>query len=109
MNADVANIVARAEIIPRTPPCGSPDDGGDIPDDIIGAKILRLGTIAWDLLCELCWPIEGAGLVIDYLPIGSDTPRRASFGASELGVWLAYQGEVLTDKEPDPSQDRDRQ
>jgi hypothetical protein len=105
MKAEVANVVACADIIPRLAPSLGPDDGDAIPQDIVGAKILGIGTIAWGLLYDLTSPIEAAGLVIDYLPIGGESPRRVSFGASELGVWVAYQGGQASPVVRHPKQD----
>jgi hypothetical protein len=105
MKPEVAKVVAGAEIIPRLAPSHGPEDGDAIPDDIVGAQILGFGTIAWDLLEEVSSPIEAAGLVVDYLPHGSDSPRRVSFGASELGVWVAFQSDSLGPRTHAPSRD----
>ena len=64
-----------------------------MPDDIVGARIIGFGTVAWDAIYGVANPIEAAGLVIDYLPTDGGSARRISFGVSDLGVWVAYHGD----------------
>ena len=51
------------------------------PNDLIGATIVRFGTIPGE-------KVEGGGLVIDYKPVGSDEAKRIVFGFNELGMWV---------------------
>ena len=105
MNAEVANIIARADIIPRLAPSSGPNDGDAIPDDIVGATVLGFGTISWDALYDLTSPIETAGLVVDYIPSGGGPARRAAFGFSELGMGLTYRGDIGVAKMRRPTLD----
>jgi hypothetical protein len=78
------DILAHASIVPKLSP--STDDIA-IPDGIVGATILRFGTIAWEELNDV-------GLVIEYAPCDGSPPRRVSLGFSELGMWVEYLGEI---------------
>jgi hypothetical protein len=60
-------------------------DHGDIPKDLIGATILRMGTLPG-------LNVEGGGLVIDYRPRNSQETNRVVFGFNELGMWVQSQG-----------------
>ena len=51
------------------------------PSDLIGASIVRLGTIP-------SLDAEGGGLVIDYTPLGSTEEHRAVFEFSDVGMWV---------------------
>lgn len=59
-------------------------DGEPVPRDLIGATIVQFGS-----------PVGTDGdepeLVIDYLPAGQSTVRRALIGFSEVGMWLDSQ------------------
>jgi hypothetical protein len=55
----------------------------DIPEDLIGAKIVLFGTFKDNSL------VDGGGLVIDYQPINSDETRRVVFAFDETAMWLA--------------------
>ena len=51
------------------------------PMDLIGASIVRLGTIP-------SLDAEGGGLVIDYAPLDSTEEKRVVFEFSDVGMWL---------------------
>ena len=51
------------------------------PSDLIGASIVRLGTVP-DM------DAEGGGLVIDYTPLGSAEEKRVVFEFSDVGMWV---------------------
>jgi hypothetical protein len=36
--------------------------------------------------------VEGGGLIIDFIPDGSDTVRRVVFAFTELGMWIEFYG-----------------
>lgn len=57
------------------------DRHGSRPDDLTGATIVRFGTIPGD-------DVEGGGLVIDYMPIGSGEAKRIVFGFNDEGMWV---------------------
>lgn len=94
MKKEVVNIIASATIVPQLAPPHCLDESQKLPEGIVGATVLRFGTIAWEELGELTTPIEAAGLLIDYLPQGATSPRRVAFGFNELGMWVEYQGEI---------------
>jgi hypothetical protein len=71
------------ELLPKLPHYFRPHDGEEIPSDLVGATIIRIGTPAEAGL------IEGGGLVIDYRPEGSTEVRRVVFGFNELAMWVA--------------------
>jgi hypothetical protein len=52
----------------------------DVPNDMAGATIVRIGTIPGR-------DIEGGGLVIDYAPIGGGS-KRCVLAFNELGMWI---------------------
>jgi hypothetical protein len=53
----------------------------DLPGDMVGATIIRMGTIP-DL------EVEGGGLVIDYKPRGSRCAKRVVFGFNDVALWI---------------------
>ncbi len=71
------------EITDRLPNYFHPGRGGRIPDGLVGATIVRMGTFTEQ------GKVEGGGLVIDYRPPDSREVRRAVFAFNELGMWLA--------------------
>jgi hypothetical protein len=81
-------ILRGARIVKKLPDIFGRRD--ELPVGLEGAKIVQIGTFE-DLSLA-----EGGGLVIDYLPIGSDIPNRVVFGFNELGMWemAHFQGEV---------------
>jgi hypothetical protein len=91
MKPRIARLIAGADIVPRLAPSNGARDGRPIPDDILGAEIVRFGTIDGDLLPSWMSQVETVGLVIDYRPASSSVLRRAIFGFSELGMWIEHQ------------------
>jgi hypothetical protein len=51
-----------------------------------GAEIVKIGSVDDDGL-------EGGGLLIDYIPRGSDCIRRVVFAFNELGLWIEGEAE----------------
>jgi hypothetical protein len=70
------------ELIERLPDYFHPDQGKDIPRTLLGARILRIGTLAERN------NVAGGGLVIDFQQAGDRSVRRIIFGFSELGMWV---------------------
>ena len=70
-----------SEIISRWPSVFNLDESDSIPAELIGAKILAIGTTEED--------IEGGGLVIEFLPNGVSHCVRLTLAFTELGmcVW----------------------
>lgn len=87
-----ANL-ASGKVIPVLPKAFAPGSGKPLPDDIIGARIVRMGTMDADL--------EGGGLVIDYVPQDGAQICRVVLEFTELGMWVEYSGLVAT---PDEAQ-----
>ena len=83
--------LARIELIPNLPDLFHPEHGKPVPPDLIGAKIVEVGTIARET-ADSFGSIEGGGLVIDYVPRGSTLVQRTVLGFNELGMWVAYCG-----------------
>lgn len=69
------------KIVPNLAPHSVHSGGEPIPGDIIGARILDFGTIAWEEL-------EGVVLVIEYAPGDGSAPRRVGLEFTELGMWV---------------------
>lgn len=74
--AEVAEKAA-AEIIARLPKSYAPQDGEPIPVQLIGAKIIGIGTFADGSR------LQGGGLVVEYLPSDSINARRIVFEFDE--------------------------
>ena len=72
------------EIIPVLPASFGPERGKPLPAGIVGAKIVRIGTISNDSR------VEGGGLAIDYVPAGDDIAQRVVLGFNELGMWMEW-------------------
>lgn len=51
------------------------------PPDLIGATIVRFGTMPES-------KVEGGGLVIEYRPAESETTKRLTLAFNELGMWV---------------------
>jgi hypothetical protein len=78
---------ARLEILPFLPSFFSHYDD-KFPEDLIGATILRIGTLSEEAR------LEGGGLVIDYQKAGDDKTSRVVFAFNELGMWAAWNGQL---------------
>ena len=57
-----------------------------LPKGLIGAEILDIGTV------EDAGMVEGGGLVIDFLPAGSQQTHRVVLGFNEIGMWAEATG-----------------
>lgn len=84
--------VATADIVHKLPCRFGTDQGKRLPQYLVGATILRIGALADPKLSE-----GGGGLVIDYRPEHSAEPRRTVLSFNEIGMWVQYQGELLSD------------
>lgn len=62
----------------------APRDGRGELADLVGAKIVQIGTAAPGLF-------EGGGLLIDYLRPGNGTLCRIVLAFSERGMWVEHQ------------------
>ena len=72
------STAAALQVIPRLPHFRDPAGSGDpLPDDIIGARIVNMGS------SPPAAGVEGGGLVIDYIPQGQPVVRRARLPRSE--------------------------
>lgn len=72
-----------ASVIPRLPARRDPAVRGDaLPEDIIGAIIVRFGAAPPE--CDL----EGGGLIVDYIPKEATEPKRLVLAFNELGMWI---------------------
>jgi hypothetical protein len=81
------------QIVPVLPDHFNVSRGDAVPDDLVGAQILRFGTFENS-------SIEGRGLVIDYQRPEATETHRIVFAFNELGMWVAWKGQL----EPVPSQ-----
>jgi hypothetical protein len=91
--------LATAKIIPLLPSYFHPESGQPIPGGLIGARIIRMGTVS------LSDPPEGGGLVIDYQERGSKQTKRVVFAFNELGMWVKHEGFLAQRASPGESQE----
>jgi len=77
------------EVVPCLPAIFPSGQGRPFPADLIGATILRIGTVSRERA------VEGGGLVIDYRKPGGKTARRIILAFSEVGMWVAHQGKCV--------------
>lgn len=84
-------------IVPVLPDRFHPEQGDEIPEDLVDATILRIGT-ANDI------DVEGGGLIIDYIPAHYrpewDRIFRVVFGFNELGMWVEHRSEITSQDYP---------
>jgi hypothetical protein len=80
--------LASAGVLPKLPSVYGRDPRdpktNDMPSAMVGATIMAIGAI------EGVINVEGGGLVIDYLPVGSKNLQRVVFGFTEMGMWIEY-------------------
>lgn len=75
--------MSKFSILPKWPDWFDPSRGDDVPAELIGAKIITIGS-----------PIgmkekpEGGGLIIEYVPAHSDQKKVLILGFNELGMWV---------------------
>ena len=79
----------KLDVIDCLPNSFHPDDGDDYPTDLIGAKIVRFGTVDKDDAANTEPSLEGGGLVIDYVSEGATCPSRLVLAFNGLGMWVA--------------------
>lgn len=72
------------KLLAKLPNYFHPDEGFDVPADIIGSRIVSFGTFAEDRL------IDGGGLVIEYVPSGSRATKRIVLAFGETGMWIEF-------------------
>jgi hypothetical protein len=77
-------------VVGRLPNWRGASNGRSLPDGLNGATIVRFGTISADE-CNLCTPRpQGGGLVIDYVPRGSDAITRVVLSFDETEMWTTW-------------------
>jgi hypothetical protein len=84
--------LADIDVIPRLPHWPGP--GAPLPPGLIGAKILKFGTVEEEIANEVLRGLEGGGLLIHYLPEGETEPKTVAFSMSECGMWVEYPKEI---------------
>lgn len=73
--------LAEVDVLPSLPDRSIARPPEDMPNDLIGAKIIRIGTPAKR-------GVEGGGLVIDYVTEDSTSSKRIVFAFNERGMWI---------------------
>lgn len=84
MEKDDGLDFSKLDVIPRLPHYTTPEDGEALPNGLIGATILRMGTAKMP-------HVEGGGLIIDFVPQGTTRQRRIVLEFNELGMWVRAQ------------------
>ncbi len=69
--------------------------GFEFPPDVVGARIVRFGTLAER--------VEAGLLVIDYMPKGRNEVRRLRLAFNDMGMWVDDPSE---DKAPESDPER---
>jgi hypothetical protein len=81
------NPLADADVFEGLPPAEHYLDRAEtLFRSLAGARIIRAGAPVTDK------PVEGGGLVIDYVRDGDDQVRRLVFGFNDEGMWVEYEG-----------------
>lgn len=78
------NRYAELEVIPKLADYFHADAGAAIPADISGSKIVRFGTAVADPR------LAGGGLIIDYIPAGSERIKRLVLEFSDTGMDFTF-------------------
>jgi hypothetical protein len=76
--------------IERLPIAYTAEGGDPVPQQLLGAKIVRLGTMHY----RSGQGAESGGFAIEYIPADSTQTRRIVFGFSEQGLWV-YSDDLL--------------
>ena len=93
--ANKRSYFSQMKVVDRLPHWRGDASGDLLPDGLIGANVVRFGTISRDDR-DGCVPRpEGGGLVIDYVPKGSRATVRTVFSFDEGGMWVVY-NEVIS-------------
>jgi hypothetical protein len=75
------------KVIPSLPRSGHAAHGGeDLIAALTGARIVQIGAPSNDD------GLEGGGLVIDYIPVGSPQTKRVVLSFNEMAMWVAWEG-----------------
>ena len=67
-------------LLPLWPNAFDRERGDLVPDDLIGARIVAIGTTQEE--------IEGGGFVIEYEPVAAQHCVRLTLAFTELGMWV---------------------
>ena len=70
------------EIVPKWPCRGMLETAEEVPSALVGATIVAIGMPDDERL------VEGGGLVIDFIPLGSTKPDRIVLAFTECGMWV---------------------
>jgi hypothetical protein len=88
--------LSRADVLPNLPNYFHPEDGDPLPAGLVGARIVRFGTLPRTTHGTPDGQPEGGGLVVDYVPEGKKKVRRVVFGFNENGMWVVFEGKTKT-------------
>jgi hypothetical protein len=80
----------KSPVVQRLPDVCGVNRGDALPEKILGARIVQFGTVP-----DAGW-IEGAGLVVDYYPMGSSVLHRTVFAFNELGMWIVLDDDLIS-------------
>ena len=88
--ANKRSCFSQMKVVERLPHWRGDGSGDLLPNGLVGASVVRFGTISREDR-DGCIPRpEGGGLVIDYVPKGSRATLRTVFSFSEEGMWIVY-------------------
>ena len=89
---------SQVDVVLRMPYLHAPWQSEEIPEGLLGARILFFGT-----LDNMEHSPEGGGLVIDFIPAGKLNPERLVFAFNEIGMWEQARIREGTLSRPDES------
>jgi hypothetical protein len=94
-------FVATSEVLPRLPHSFRPAQGRRIPAGIVGARILRFGTLDLEVARDDRLGLESSGLVIDYIPKDCNRQRRVVLDFNDVSMWIEAESVQAPDPTPD--------
>jgi hypothetical protein len=93
MTDEMRKAIQEAEIVPFWPEWKSTDREA-VPPELIGAKIVAIGTNPGSDL------LGGGGLFVDYIPNGSNCERRIALQFNDQGMGMRFIGQPLVAHPP---------
>jgi hypothetical protein len=87
----MTKTLSNLSVVPALPCVYGPERTSEMPKELVGAKIMRIGMPSAEEV-DSDVTLEGGGLVIDFQPKSSECVRRIVFSFNELAMWIIYRG-----------------